>query len=248
MVTPTISAEQIRTLTKKLAPVKTQHSLVRMGPPHDGGYLIPDDLNGIGACFSPGVFTYAHFEEDLLRRYAINSHQADYSVDGPPKGFQPLSFRKKFIGAYNDNVYMTMEKWMKDSWEYDLGSDFILQMDIEGGEYDAILSTPDKLLKRFRIIVLEIHYIDKWGLSEFYSIANAMLEKLKQHFYVVHLHPNNCGGMLNVNGVELPCVLEVTLHRKDRCVVSEGTPEIPHVLDSPCGPGFPDLELPNAFR
>ena len=42
-------------LIQKLHPKKTIKPLIRMGPNGDGGYLIPDDLEGIEACFSPGV-------------------------------------------------------------------------------------------------------------------------------------------------------------------------------------------------
>lgn len=247
MVAPTVPASKVEQLVKQLTPMQTEHALVRLGAPYDGGYLLPDDLLGVSACFSPGVFTYAHFEEDLLQKYGINSHQADFSVEGPPHGFQPLSFIKKFIGAHNDSVYMTMEKWVKDTWEYELTSDLILQMDIEGAEYESILATPDHILKRFRTIVLEIHSLDRWGLQEFYNIAQAMIAKLKQHFIVVHVHPNNYGGLVSVNGVELPAVIEVTFHRKDRCKSVTANPLIPHPLDSTCGPGLPDFILPQVF-
>ena len=142
---------------------------------------------------------------------------------------------------------MTMEKWVKDTWEYELTSDLILQMDIEGAEYESILATPDHILKRFRTIVLEIHSLDRWGLQEFYNIAQAMIAKLKQHFIVVHVHPNNYGGLVSVNGVELPTVIEVTFHRKDRCKSVTANPLIPHPLDSTCGPGLPDFILPQVF-
>ncbi len=39
-----------------------------MGGENDGGYLVPDDLEGIEYCFSPGVSNIATFELDCLNR------------------------------------------------------------------------------------------------------------------------------------------------------------------------------------
>jgi hypothetical protein len=50
-----------------------------------------------------------------------------------------------------------LETWVKSQAEYQLEHDFLLQMDIEGGEYLTLLATPQEVLRRFRIIVLEIH-------------------------------------------------------------------------------------------
>ena len=40
-------------------------NLIRLGNDGDGGYLVPDDLNGIEACFSPGVAGNVNFEKAL---------------------------------------------------------------------------------------------------------------------------------------------------------------------------------------
>ncbi len=40
-------------LIRKLAPQDSGPELIRIGGPGDGGYLIPDDLDGIEYCFSP---------------------------------------------------------------------------------------------------------------------------------------------------------------------------------------------------
>ena len=247
-VCSTVQSSDLELLAKKLAPIATEHELIRLGPAFDGGYLVPNDMNGISACFSPGVSNYAFFEEALFSQFGINSHQADYSVEGPPHGFKPLSFTKKFLGAHNNQKFITLEKWVKDSWESDIPGDFILQMDIEGAEYETLLATPDHIIKRFRIIVLEIHELDKWGIPVFYKIANSMVEKLLQHFIVVHNHPNNHGGLTLINGVEYPRTIEVTLMRKDRCQSIGCGAKIPHNLDAPCSRSIPELILPKTFQ
>ncbi|MCU0317661.1 MAG: hypothetical protein MUC92_13840 [Fimbriimonadaceae bacterium] len=60
------SKEDILSLIAKLRPIRGQHELIRLGPDEDGGYLVPDDLEGIVACFSPGVNTVSRFTQPSL--------------------------------------------------------------------------------------------------------------------------------------------------------------------------------------
>ena len=151
------SNEKLANLINRIIPVKTKFNLVRIGSENDGGYLIPNDLEGIKTCFSPGVDINASFEMDLLNKNNIKSHLADYSVDAPPVGFEPLSFTKKFLGAYDDEIYITLDSWVRESLQDDSEQDCLLQMDIEGGEYLSLLAASEKTIKKFRIMVLEIH-------------------------------------------------------------------------------------------
>ena len=50
---PTIA--EVKSFLCTLTPHHCGIDLVRIGPDEDGGYLLPDDLNGIEALFSPGV-------------------------------------------------------------------------------------------------------------------------------------------------------------------------------------------------
>ncbi len=59
--------EKVEGFIKSLHPIKTEHELVRWGNKHDGGYLIPNDFEGIKALFSPGVGGVSAFEEDFYR-------------------------------------------------------------------------------------------------------------------------------------------------------------------------------------
>ncbi|OYV05445.1 MAG: hypothetical protein CFE26_11565, partial [Verrucomicrobiales bacterium VVV1] len=56
--------QKVTDLIQALRPLKVPAGLVRLGPPRDGGYLVPDDLTGIAACFSPGVEQQSGFEFD----------------------------------------------------------------------------------------------------------------------------------------------------------------------------------------
>lgn len=242
------SPARLNTLIEKLFPVKTGIDLVRVGGANDGGYLLPNDFQGIDTCFSPGVDVNSSFETELLTKYQIESHLADYSVEGPPNGFTPKSFTKKFIGAMNDDTYTTLDTWVRKQEEFDSEHDFILQMDIEGGEYESIISTPIETIKRFRIIALELHQIESWGHPLFFKFVETFFSKLLQHFYVVHNHPNNCCGLVNLGGVIAPRVFELTLLRKDRATPDGFVMDFPHPLDAGNETYRPDLILPQNWH
>ena len=55
MVAKKTELNLINELIKKISPVDSGRKMIRLGPDKDGGYIIPDDLEGITACFSPGV-------------------------------------------------------------------------------------------------------------------------------------------------------------------------------------------------
>ena len=239
-----VEPQHLFALAKKLRPQRTRFDLVRIGGADDGGYLLPDDFENIAACFSPGVAATATFEIDLLQKKGINSHLADYEVSKPPMNFKPSSFTKKYVGTVNDEMFMTMDKWVSDQKEFASGKDLILQMDIEGWEYPTMLDVSEEVLKRFRMIVIEVHDIESWGHPPFFRTVEAFFAKLLQHFYVVHNHPNNFCGVINMGGFEAPRVIELTFLRKDRSDTLGFCDEFPHPLDAPCAPSYKELPLP----
>ena len=98
-------------LIADLRPLNSGVELIRLGPDGDGGYLVPDNLDGIECAFSPGVSTESGFEADLARR-GIRVHLADYSVDGPAESSPEFVFEKKFLGSYPSSTTMTMDDWV----------------------------------------------------------------------------------------------------------------------------------------
>jgi hypothetical protein len=220
---------EVQGLISRLKPRDCGIDLIRVGAAGDGGYLIPDDLGGIEYCFSPGVSVVSEFENDLADR-GIMSFLADYSVDAPAVLRPEFTFDKKFIGPQDVDNYMKMSSW-KDKYLPGYAGDMILQMDIEGAEYEVILSMPDSLLNQFRIIVIEYHFLDRvFYPSEFALIASSF-ESLLSHFHVAHIHPNNIGGSVNKDGIEIPKILEFTFINKRRVKFTRPRSDFPHPLD-----------------
>jgi hypothetical protein len=133
--------------------------LIRVGGDKDGAYLLPDDLQGIKACFSPGVNNFKNFEDELLEKFGIISHMCDFSSD-VEKFKTPLqpgqTFKKKWLDVDDKKDSISLNEWVTEL-EPDSNQDLLLQMDIEGAEYRNILNTSESILQRFRIIVIELH-------------------------------------------------------------------------------------------
>jgi hypothetical protein len=245
-LTPKIADTDVLGLISSLRPRHCGHLLIRVGADRDGGYLIPDDLEGIEYCFSPGVSALSAFENQLADR-GIRSFLADHSVKGPPQARCEFVFDRKHVGANNSDTFMTLAAW-KEKYLPDYRQDLLLQMDIEGAEYEAILSTPDEVLRQFRILVIEMHWLERLFDPFAFRIMNACFQKLLSRFYVVHLHPNNCGGCVREDGIEVPHVIEMTLYNRDRAPPGEYCTQFPHPLDADNCLGLPSLPLPACWH
>jgi hypothetical protein len=231
----------VKSLIERMHPVTTGKDLIRLGAASDGGYLAPDDLDGIVACFSPGVNQVATFEESIIAR-GIPCYLADASVSSPPVSSPLIHFDKLFLGVVEDHTTITLDRWVKTYAPPE--GDLLLQMDIEGAEYPVLLNASEEVLKRFRVIILELHEMERLVDPLGFKFISGALDRLLAHFHVVHLHPNNLAPPLNAAGLTIPRLLEVTLVRKDRLPQIGYAHTFPHPLDSRNLPDRPDLPLP----
>jgi hypothetical protein len=231
-VTRFTSNQELKEFLKNLYPVKINKELIRVGSRADGGYIISDDLKNIEALFSPGVGSKQDFDLECANR-GMKVFMADASVEGPVVSHSNFVFTKKFIGALDNQQYMSIENWIKNSNLRD-DSDLILQMDIEGYEYETIYSIPKDIMQRFRIILIEFHELNfLLNKSMFEKFKNSFLKILQTH-YCVHIHPNNCCKVVVKDDIEIPPVLEFTFIRKDRVKVDGYVENFPNILDVDC--------------
>jgi len=221
----------VRNLINELKPLPTDKSLIRMGGNADGGYLLPDDLTGISACFSPGVADCSDFEADCAK-LGMEVFLADFSLKKLPRQNPKFHFLKKFIGANTNESFIRLDDWV-DSSDIQTSSDLMLQMDIEGFEYETLISLSDKLLKRFRIMIVEFHGLHNLWNFPFFKLAKSAFDRVLQYHSCVHIHPNNSRGICGINGLEIPKLMEFTFYRKD-CILKKSNDRIlnfPHPLD-----------------
>ena len=238
---PSEGAREISEFLSIISPRSSGRKLIRIGKAGDGSYLLPDDLEGVVACYSPGVNNFKDFEDCLVNRYEIECHMCDASSDAESfrtamiQGKQ--TFRKLWLDVTEACDSISLENWIEETISDDKG-DLVLQMDIEGAEYRNLLNTDDSVLAKFRIMLIEFHGLDKISDNEVRAqVILPVFRKLNRIFQVVHAHPNNYDGKFKVDGTQiyLSSFLELTLHRRDRISSSSnngsGSTLIPHPLD-----------------
>jgi hypothetical protein len=226
---PRSDGQAVRALVRSLRPWEGAHPLIRLGPDGDGGYLVPDDLEGITACFSPGVSRISGFERDCAER-GMQVYMADASVAGPALEHPAFHFTPRFLGTSTHGKFVTLPDWIRESIG-DAGGDLLLQMDIESHEYPVLLATPDALLERFRIIVIEFHLLPQLWNLHFLELVQPVFERLLRSHACVHVHPNNYSPPVVREGITLFPFMEFTFHRRDRVGPLRPATRFPHPLD-----------------
>ena len=184
------------------------------------------------------------FEKGLADR-RIPSYLLDYSIDKLPQKNELFTFEKKYLDVKNDKKNIDINTWIKKNSEYKKKEEFILQMDIEGAEYQVLLDLENSLLKKFRILIVEFHSLNNLLHPDGFRQINAVFEKILEYFYIVHIHPNNVLEPLNYLGLEIPRLLEISFLRKDRLKELLKVKALPHELDRKNIQNKRDISLPN---
>jgi hypothetical protein len=228
-----------------LRPKRIGMEMLRVGASGDGGYLVPDDLTGISACFSPGVADAWTFETNLRADFGIPSFLCD-RISVPADC--PHTFDSFWVGPWTDDQVRSLADWVSDRAP-DATSDLLLQMDIEGAEYLTLLACPTDVLKRFRVIVLELHDLHLLATRSASALVfMPLFRRLSRHFVVVHAHANNTGTVDLTTGIDIPELLELTLLRKDRVEIEDGDVHLPHPLDRPNDSSRAEITLSGVWR
>jgi hypothetical protein len=227
----------------KIKIIDSSYRLIRIGGNNDGGYLIPDILNEIEFCFSPGVGNKSSFEDHLLN-FNIKSFLADGTVDYSGKH----EFTKKNLNSFNDENNITLESWVHEKVKDESNDKLLLQMDIEGSEIEVLYNTNISLLNRFKCIIIEFHQfnkiIDDLGLK----IYSDIFDKILKTHYIIHIHPNNESKILNINKNNIPNLLEITfINKKIVKHINKINYNLPHKLDQKCSPSLKEIKCPEIF-
>lgn len=205
------STQRLQDFIAALRPMQNKKGLRRFGANGDGGYLMPDDLEGVGALISLGVSDECSFDLAIAER-GVPVYMADASVDGPPLDHEDFHFSKKFIKERADGLSETLQEFCSRAPK---DGDLILQMDIEGDEYAVLNSAPSELLRRFRTMIIEFHDFHFLVRPNLFNHVSKGIRRILETHRVVHIHPNNCSPMFRLGEIEIPPTIEITFYRKD---------------------------------
>jgi hypothetical protein len=236
--------------------------LARIGSANDGGYVVP--LGAVNAADSLLSFGLSHdwtFERDFKKRNAdAVVHCYDHTVSlrtafeysiGQLLRFvlqlKVTALRRAFTWIdyifffREDKIHFRQRIW-RDNQDNSATVDdafsrlpaesrIFVKIDIEGSEYRIL---DDMLRHSPNIVAIAIEFHDVDILSERF---NALVEKIKHDFHIVHIHGNNMGGATPSG---FPIAPEITFLNKRFF----GAPPPPSRLKYP----VPGLDEPNNPR
>ncbi len=129
----------------------------------------------------------------------------------------------------------------------------LLQMDVDGAEWDSLINTPNSVLSLFDQIVIEVHGLAtdlstalNGGKVHEVSIGHKIkaFRKINSLFYLYHVHANTEAGLHYIDWFKVPDVLELTFVNKK--IVKNAVPSkvvFPTDFDRPSIKGRRDVEL-----
>jgi hypothetical protein len=186
-----------RSLFEMVKPVALANcQLERFGEKNDGGYLLCANLlSQAQAGYSYGISGYDQWGCDVSTRLHVALHQYDCfntSVPACPGGHTVFhaecvgSTTRTEDGRFFDTIRNQFAK------NGDSAKRIVMKIDVEGAEWDSFLHAPDDVLDQIEQMAVEFHWAQDaelhWAQAEKYQ---AVVQRLKQFFYIAHVHFNN---------------------------------------------------------
>ena len=228
------------TLFKMLQPVALSNcELQRFGEAHDGGYLMCANLlTAVESGYSYGISGYDKWGCDISTRLGVTVHQYDcFNTLQPECPDGKTIFHAECVGAvsrtHEGRPFDTIgNQFAKNG---DAGRRIVMKIDVEGAEWDSFAQTPDATLQQIDQLAVEFHGVND---VKFRSVV----EKLKQHFHVAHIHFNNFSCVPDLQPFPT-WAYEVLFVSKRLGVVDErGKAGGLHPLDAPNSTEVPDCQ------
>jgi hypothetical protein len=225
---------------------------IRVGGRHDGSYVMLEPPNDAGRriAYSFGISTIAPWDLEMARRgYEI--FQYDGSVDRAPDKHPLIKFHKFNITgdvsppeSEKNIAGIISDHGHQDCWN------IVLQMDIEGAEWEVLEKISEEDINHFEQIIVELHWFPTDDHPELERRLE-ILNKLNRTHQSIHIHAPNCAKATVLQGFRvLPQVFEVAYVRrnapcavKNRYRFQEGAESFPGDFDTPFGPGISNIFL-----
>lgn len=181
--------------------------LMRAGHLGDGGYWIPRELDHVSFVLSAGIGGEWSFEQDLSLLFPGISV---LGIDPDAQPGYPFTHHRGFLGAHVHEDTRTMQSLLPNDVD-----GLIIKIDIEGGEYAAILATPDSILDACDTLVMELHELNRLLDPSWTNyILTPFATKLLRTHVPVWRNPNANDFCFHLAHECMPKTMEVTLVRR----------------------------------
>lgn len=210
---------------------------VRIGGAKDGGYVMLDPGNG-GIALSLGVSPYSPWDLEMATK-GFTVLQYDGTVAQEPDKHPLIKFHKMNVTGQHPppDGYRSIRQIMDGIGDHPAAHNIILQMDIEGFEWDVFASMTRDDIMRFSQIIVEIHDLSPKDPAIDRKLN--ILQKISETHQSIHVHYNNYSHLVWHGGFSVVgTAMEVSYRRRD-----------PDVTFMPCDDIFPTpLDTPNSSK
>ncbi len=232
--------QQRQALFEMLQPVTLRNcQLERFGEAHDGGYVMCGNLlEDVKSAYSYGISGYDKWGCDVSMKRHVTVHQYDcFDLTRPACPGGTTTFHPECVAdarkVEEGRVFDTIAAQIAGNG--DTAKRLVVKMDVEGAEWQSLLSAPDSVLEQIDQLAIEFHWIED-------GTSVALARRLKQFFEVAHFHINNAtctAGMEPFTG----WAYEVLFVNKRLAVVDGSVRSArPSAFDAPNIPFLPDCQ------
>jgi len=201
---------------------ETGFKKIRLGKDNDGGYVICEIPNiNYNILISGGIDNDITFEDSFCTKYNTPCFAFDGTINNIYIDNPNITFVKKNIGKNNDDFTTNLVDLLESN------QNIFVKMDIEGAEFEWLMSLDDNIFDRIDQMVIECHFPKSQRETD-------VFKKINKKFFLVHYHANNyCGYNLH-NNVSIPNVFECTYVNKKYLENPKlNTTKLPTMLDMP---------------
>jgi len=215
--------------------------LVRIGGPHDGGYVMAAPLIAQGA-ISIGIGRDVSWDIDVSDS-GVPVAMFDPTIRKPPRPVRGGRFFRKGLGDAHSSQSLRSLTSLVEMSGFSSSSDLLLKIDIEGNEWAALDDVEPNQLRCFTQIVMELHDLSRLGKVVSARPLLAAMEKLTAHHVPVHIHANNYSRLVRFDSFFFPDVVEVSLVRRDLYPRFAPARRLRTDLDAPCDHRASEISL-----
>lgn len=219
----------------------------RVGKDFDGGYVMLEDFEAatVDAAYSFGIADDVSWDEEIADR-GIDVFMYDHTIDQLPTVHPRFQYFKLGITGEKKDVDLKTLNDILTQNGHAQHRNLIMEMDIEGCEWDVFQHAELDVIDQFSQIVIEFHGLVAAAYDhEALMTVVSVLKKINKTHQSVHVHANGSTIPLLIGGLALSDVMEVTYLRRGggKHKFVPNTRQFPTELDQPTYQGGHDVYL-----
>lgn len=218
-------------------------SLIRIGGPNDGGYVMyrPERKS---TAISLGVGPNVSWDQNMVS-LGHRVEMFDPTIKRTPKKVSGAHFHRiGVIGNLEDqsNIDLRSLKELRELCNSD-DKDMILKIDVEGAEWSAFANTTSAELENYQQILVEFHDLCNLSNDTQSEVMRKAIANLCETHFPVHIHANNYSRLVRFGRYWFPDAIEVSLVRKSDSNQAGVCSAVESVVDSPNCPELSEFNL-----